>query len=374
MINIQGVYFDGASSDKRSASLYYTDDGRVGLQGQREAIAFDMLTISPRIGNSPRYIEFPNGAQFETTDNDAIDELVKRFSRKAFQGGVHKLESARKFVLATVLVVVLFAWFFVQYGVPYFSREVASMLPDEASQYLGQGVLDAMDETWFEPSDLPAQRQQELQQVFNELLTRLNKNNIRLLFRSSEAVGANAFALPDGTVVFTDALINLSSDNREIASVMLHEIGHLHHRHSLRATIQRFSLAMFVMVVSGDVSTSSSIITAIPVMLVESGYSQDMETEADTYALDYMRHNAIDPEYFARIMEKLQASHSKHFKSCEADANKSLQECLDLAIEENRQSQESGGGVSSYLSTHPATEERIRRFRGNGNENANEGK
>jgi len=366
---IDGLYFDGSSSDKQAAALYYSADGRVGLQGVGQAaIAFDMLKISSRIGDTPRYIEFPNGAQFETHDNDGVDTLVAKFSRRRFQGGIHKLENARRFVLATVLLVVLFAWAFVQYGVPYFSREIASRLPTGASEYLGQGVLDAMDEGWFSPSQLPAQRQQQLQAEFQRILAslrsdQLHTDHLHLVFRKSEKIGANAFALPDGTIVFTDELINLTPDNQEVAAVMLHEIGHLQYRHSLRATIQRFSLAMFVMVVSGDVSTSSSIITAIPVMLVESGYSQDMETEADGFALHYMQQHNMDPEYFARIMEKLQASHSDHFKACEQDDSKTLQQCIELAVRENRQSEQSGDGVTSFLSTHPATAERIKRFR-----------
>jgi Zn-dependent protease with chaperone function len=366
---IEGTYFDGNSSSKQAASLYYTDSGRIGLQGvQREAIAFDMLKISSRIGDTPRYIEFPNGAQFETANNDAVDAMLAKLSGKPFQGGIHRLERAKHFVLATVLLVVLFAWGFVQYGVPYFSRELASSLPAEASRYLGQGVLDAMDKTWFGDSQLAEQRQQELHGVFDDLLASLDLHNIQLAFRQSEKIGANAFALPDGTIVFTDELVNLATDNREIAAVMLHEIGHLQHRHSLRAAIQRFSLAMFVMVVSGDVSTSSSIITAIPVMLVESGYSQGMETEADSFALQYMLQHELDPDSFARIMEKLQASHSDHFKSCQQDSSKTLQQCIDLAVRENRQSAQDGEGVTSYLSTHPATAERIRRFRSAGQE------
>ena len=362
---IKGIYFDGETSDKKEVSLFYTENGRVGIQGvSSESIAFKMLKISPRIGNTARYIEFPNGSQFETEDNDAVDEMLKTFSTKRYHGLAHRLESAKHFILLTVVIVVLFAWGFIQYGVPYLSRELATMLPEEASEYMGKGILEAMDKQWFTESQLSAQKQNDLRQMFNELKDDLGKPNIKLEFRNSETIGANAFALPNGIVVFTDQIINLSGDNNEIMSIMLHEIGHLEHRHSLRAAIQKFSLAMFVMVVTGDVSASSSIITAIPVMLVEAGYSQDMEIEADTFALEYMRANQIDPNYFAIIMEKLEASHTEQFRKCNGD-DKSIQECLELAIERKREQSEKNVGVSSYLSTHPATQERIQRFKSN---------
>ncbi|MCW9004317.1 MAG: M48 family metallopeptidase [Gammaproteobacteria bacterium] len=341
---IKGIYFDGKTSDKKEVLLTYDDTGRITFSGVALApIAFDVLTISSRIGNTPRYISLPTGAQFETEDNDAVDQMVKRFSTGGRVFSIHYLESTRSIIISTILFVVLFAWLFIQYGIPHFSRQLADMLPEEATRVLGQGVLDAMDDHWFDESELAVDRQAVLQDLFKNLADKTRPGKVmKLEFRKGGLLKANAFALPDGTIVFTDELIQLAKDDMEIAAIMLHEMGHLENRDSVRSAIQQFSLAMFVMVVTGDVSTSSSVITAIPFMLVRAGYSQEMEWQADSYAYDYMKLNNMDTNHFANIMASLEASHNKSEKEVP---------------------QNDGESIKDYFSSHPASNERIKRFR-----------
>ena len=355
---IKGYFFTGATSAKTNASLYYNKEGYVGFnEGIKDGVKFDAIKISSRLGNTPRYINFPDGALFETENNDAVDEMVKALSSKALHGLAYKLESAKAFVLFTLITVVFFAWLFIQFGIPYFSKEVASTLPEEASQYMGSGVLEVMDKSWFRKSELSQQRQNKLRALFNGLLK--NNEYYKVEFRLGGKIKANAFALPNGTIVFTDELINLAENDLEIVAIMLHEIGHLKHRHSLRATIQQFSLAMFVMLVTGDVSSSSSIITAIPIILVESGFSQSMEAEADDYSLNYMLQNNINPNYFAVIMEKLEASYLPEYDECAKKG--SIIKCIKEAVLLNK-TNNNKTNVLSYFSTHPSSEDRIKRF------------
>ena len=355
---IKGYLFSGATSAKTKVSLFYNKEGYVGFnEAIGNGVKFDVIKISSRLGNTPRYINFPDGAQFETENNDAIDEMVKTLSSKALNGLAYKLESAKAFVLFTLITVVFFAWILIQFGIPYFSKEIASALPEEASQYMGSGVLEVMDNSWFSKSELSDKRQKKLRTLFNSLLK--DNEHYKLEFRLGGKIKANAFALPSGTIVFTDELISLAENDLEIAAIMLHEIGHLKHHHSLRSTIQQFSLAMFVMLVTGDVSSSSSIITAIPIMLVESGFSQTMETEADDYSLNYMRQNNINPNYFSLIMEKLEASYLPEYDECAEKGNKI--KCIKEAVLLNK-TNNNKTNVLSYFSTHPSSEDRIKRF------------
>ena len=365
---IKGSYFNGETSDKRDVSLYYSENGLIGfIEFDFEETHINECKVSSRIGNTPRYIDLPNGAQFETNDNDAIDAMVDKLSNDSLHGLAHKLESAKSFILFTLVAVILFGWLFIQHGVPALSKQIANILPEEASQYMGQGVLDAMDKSWFSKSQLSEKKQNELRALFHFLLKNIEgSKNYQIEFRLGGKIRANAFALPNGTIVFTDELIKLAENNLEIASVMLHEIGHLKNKHSLRATIQQFSLAMFMMVVTGDVSTSSSIITAIPVMLVESGFSQGMEIEADTYSLNYMLAHDIKPEHFAVMMEKLEASYSPEYLACMENADKDITriKCITDAVKLNRQANKTEAGALEYFSTHPTSKKRIERFRG----------
>ena len=364
---IKGIYFDGETSSKKDVTLYYKENGFIGFEKvDVDEAAFDSVSISSRIGSTQRYINFQNGSMFETNDNAAIDAMVESLSKDSFLGLTHKLERTKSIILMTVIMVIFFAWSFIQFGIPLFSKQIAEHLPDDASQYLGEGVLEAMDKSWFSKSNLSEQRKKRLRVLFKDLLQNISgAEKFELKFRKGGKIRANAFALPNGTIVFTDELINLTENDLEIASIMLHEIGHLENKHSLRATVQQFSLAMFMMAVTGDVSTSSSIITAIPVMLIESGFSQAMEIEADTYSLGYMIKHNIKPEFFAIMMEKLEASYTDEYISC-IEENKNNIQCITNAVKiHKKQINKDNDNLLDYFSTHPASKERISRFLNN---------
>lgn len=342
---IKGRYSDGKTSQMTDVFLYTDASGRIGIKdSHKAAIALSAVRISPRVGNTARYVEFPDGGMFETHENDAIDELASRLNKRGVSSLIHRLESSRRLVAITLLTVSLGAWGFIQFGIPHFSREVAMMLTDEQVSYLGIDVLKTMDEHLLEESELSQERQDELQTLFQSILETLRVDNMRLVFRNGEKIGANAFALPDGTIVLLDELVVLADDNDEIVSIMLHEIGHVQYRHSLRMAIQGFSLAIAITLITGDVSASSSIVTSLPALMIKSGYSRDMETEADTYSLVYMLNHDINPIHFATIMKKLEASHDPETKQ-DSQGKEADEESL-----------------AGYFSSHPGTEDRIRRF------------
>lgn len=343
-------------------SLYADDAGRIGIHGSHKAsIAISAVRISPRIGNTARYIEFPDGGMFESSDNDAIDALVSLQNEGGISGLIHRFESSKRLVALTLVTVMLGGWLFIQFGIPHFSREVAMLLSDEQVSYLGVDVLESMDEYLLEESELSQERQDELQAIFQSILESMQADNMRLEFRKGGKIGANAFALPDGTIVFMDELVVLAEDNNEIVSIMLHEIGHVQNRHSLRMAIQGFSLAIVITMITGDVSASSSIVTSLPAVIIESGYSRDMETEADSYSLVYMLNNDINPIHFAIIMGKLEASHDPDFIKCLEDEGV-VSECLGEAMEAREEDEADEDSMMGYFSSHPGAAERIKRF------------
>ena len=111
----------------------------------------------------------------------------------------------------------------------------------------------------------------------------------RLEFRKSPVIGPNAFALPSGTVVMTDELVNLSVDDRELDGILLHEIGHVKERHALRSVIQNAGVFLLIASLSGDLSQISSAAASLPTVLVHSEYSRTFEREADRFAALYSR-------------------------------------------------------------------------------------
>ena len=73
-----------------------------------------------------------------------------------------------------------------------------------------------------------------------------------LAFRRGRDLGANAFALPDGVIVFTDELIGLLESDAEILAVFAHEYGHVVERHSLRQILQDSAIAVLSFLLIGE--------------------------------------------------------------------------------------------------------------------------
>jgi len=315
----------------------------------------DQLSFTSRVGNTPRFIDFPDQFRFETSDNNEVDQLLKTFAKcghlrlSLVEKWAHKLEASKRFIFSAMALTILSCWIMIQYGIPYFSKELAQALPVELATHIGSGSLDILDESIMSPSELPKTREQQLNAIFTDLLPSDQEDiPFELIFRKSELAGANAFALPSGTIVFTDKMINLAENDDELRTIMLHEIGHVVNRHSLRHVIQQSGLALIVMLITGDVSTSSAVILAIPGLLLEASYSQAIEFEADTYALDHLATHEIAPIHFVRIMKRLEASHQQAIKEKDESHSKD-----NLELERQ---------LSDYFSSHPPTAERLKRF------------
>src|SRR5207245_11457608 len=133
----------------------------------------------------------------------------------------------------------------------------------------------------------------------------------RLLPRACRGLGANAFALPGGAVVITDALVKLARNDDQITAVLAHEIGHVRHRHGLRIALQAAGLAAPAPALFGDATSITSLATTLPVALLQSGYSRELEAEADDYAFQRLREVGVSPKAFAEIMLLLEKSRQK---------------------------------------------------------------
>jgi len=220
------------------------------------------------------------------------------------------------------------------YGIPLLATAIAMRLPATVTDTLGRETMAALDRQVFTASAIPHERQQSLEAAFRQLtMPRGSSASYRLEFRQSDEVGANAMALPSGTIVVTDGLLALAKDDREILGVLAHEAGHVERRHGLRGIVQNSLMGIVVAWIAGDVS---ALAPAAASALLEASYSRDLEREADTFAVEVMRANDIPLENLANILRRLESS--------------------------------SGAtGTSSalrYLSTHPATAERIAQMEG----------
>lgn len=333
MIQISGLAFNHKHEQKTAANLLVDEQGNASLSTQlNKSYKVSQLSISPRIANSTRFITFPNGSLFETGSNDSVDNAIKRFSDLKVKNRSNNNYS----LVVVMLVAVLFSsWSLIHFGIPGVSHYVAMQVPEEMLIDEGQEAFERMDDKYFSESKITQDRQSEITAAFKGLLPLDSyQYKYQLHFRASETIGANALALPSGDIVITDDLVNLAKTDDEINSVLLHEIAHVELRHSVQSVVQTSVLLLGVVAITGDITSLSTVLFAIPALLLDSGYSRGMESEADDYSLAYMLEHDVDPIAFSNIMIKLTDSH------------------------EGRGEKESG-----YWSSHPPSDERIGRFR-----------
>ncbi len=394
---VKGAWFDGATSAMQSAELVLSEDGTVTLsiEGQppRE-VPFEQLTVSPRLGNTPRYLYFEGGGKFETRNNVEIDHWQKQEKGSVWDSWVHGWESQWQMVLGSLLVLVFSVWVVVVYGLPAASQKIAFWLPDEIPQVVGSHALETLDDAFFQPSRLPEQERQRVLEHFQPVLDQYPELPLKVLFREGGSIGPNAFALPDGTLVFTDEMVALSRDDHELLAVLAHEIGHVAERHSLQALVRTSMMGFVLMMVTGDVAASSEILLAVPLFMMELSHSRKFESQADDFALQYLKAEGIDPHHFVHIMSRLEGarscmspvnerSESENGESSDekqsatpeelvseaaqefVDVNDHLQcfRALDNTTEGSLDVEDEEGDWLDYLSSHPSTDDRLEKFR-----------
>ena len=333
MSAIEGNYFDGNYPIAVKAKVTFMDqEASLAAGFSLKNYQKNHLKVSPRICSSRRFITFPDGGQFECDDSSCLNLLPQE---SKFEGIVAWLEERWIIALACVaLISLLFAvgYFF---GLPAAAEHIAPRIPMETQRTIGIQTLTYLDDLeWLNKTNLTIDRQKKIVENFNLLHTDLPLNKYyRLEFRQGAVLGPNAIALPGGIIVITDEMVETAEEMDEILAVLAHEIGHVELHHTMRSVLQNSAIGVVVATVTSDAATLSAAVTGLPVLLAQTKYSRDFETEADDYAFRLLKQKGLSPEAFATLMERL--------------ANKNGNKV----------------GPPSWVSTHPVTSKRINRAR-----------
>jgi predicted Zn-dependent protease len=322
---VDASYFDGRTSRLYRVTLQ-VQDGVAQVRGEAERDApLGELRVSERSRHALRKVTFADGAYLEVRDLAGMAELLHRTGH-ADSWVVRIQQSWRGALAAAVGTVTVLALGYI-YALPVAADWIARAMPPSMEHQLGQGVLAVLDRQMFEPSRFSDQRMDALSARFRELKPPGGEAPPwRLVFRKSR-YGPNAFALPSGDIVLTDEMVRLLDDEDAVMGVLAHELGHLQQRHITRRVIQGAVVTAGAALLFGDVS--SLLTTAAPAM-VDMKYSRDAEREADLYAIAMLRQNGIPLEHLLKVFERLQKVEQQH-----------------------------GAEMAAYLSSHPASEERI---------------
>jgi Zn-dependent protease with chaperone function len=246
---------------------------------------------------------------------------------------------------------------FYYWGTPWLATQLTRQVPLAWETGFAQQAMHDLDEGLLHPSKLPAQRQAELRGRFDALARQVDASLARypgyapplaLSFRSG--LGPNAFALPGGTIVLTDDLVELAAKqgiaDDALAGVFAHEMGHVVHRHTTRLVVEQAVLNVGLGLAVGDVSHVLSVGASA---LTGLAYRRGHEAEADCFAAALMRRSQLPTAPMAELLLGLAASRSPQDKPGAPD-RKGAATHNDSVI-------------GDLLSSHPDTAERARKLK-----------
>jgi len=222
-------------------------------------------------------------------------------------------------IIATIVAVTLCLYFFI---IPFAADLFAQNLPQSYEVNLGNKIYNQI----IANDSIDTLRTSQV----NRFAKQIDFNTdypIQITVVHGDVV--NAFATPGGHIIIYDTLLNELENPDELAGLLSHEATHIKERHSLRAISSDLSRSLFLSILFHDRNGISSVLIANANMLNTLRFSRDMERIADEGAVKIMLKNNIDPDGMIQLL-KLLKRHDKN------------------------------DGDLTYLSTHPATDERIK--------------
>lgn len=139
----------------------------------------------------------------------------------------------------------------------------------------------------------------------------------------------NAFATPGGKVYIYTGLMFYLNQEDDLAGVIGHEIAHADRRHSSKQLQTQYGISVLLGVLTGGQSETVQAIAGTLAGLGSLQFSQDDESEADAFSVEYLADTDYACNGAATFFEKLVADGS------------------------------STSGIEEFLSTHPPSDERV---------------
>lgn len=304
-------HFDGRGSAARAVQVV-AEAGVLRLLGDGGEIRIPIarVRIGDRLGSAPRVIYLEGAGELHSEDHAAVDGLAENLGQGRMAAQIFRLESRLWIALVALLFSIAATWQGLRHGLPLLAEVVAEGVPPGIEAGMGKQALAVLDSWVFQPSTLSVPRQEALRQRLRAVCGKAGDcPTWRLEFRGGGEIGANALALPGGTLVFTDEIVKLARHDDEVIAVAAHELGHIRHRHALRHVLASAGVVLLAQAMVGDLGGIGDLASGLPAFLLQTGYSRAMEREADAHALALMRRTCLPPRRFADILRRLDASH-----------------------------------------------------------------
>jgi hypothetical protein len=205
--------------------------------------------------SSSSLLELPDGALLHCRP----DPLLTQWSESVRAGRPPRRGQMRNAGLALAAALLVWA------GLPVAAESMLPQVPHQIDRHIGQRLLDRLDTLWLQPSDLPAQTQQDWRKRLTDAVAqvcpdaRLPAWNLQFRHGRGDDRSAGAIGLPGGTVVLLDEQLG-----RGTLNAVCRELAQLQQRQGMR-TLARHQPVSLLMGVAFD-DFSSTVAVAWPVL------------------------------------------------------------------------------------------------------------
>jgi Zn-dependent protease with chaperone function len=376
-----GTFYDGKSANKYPVDLLLTKAHLelIFPDGRRIAWAYPTLKLSKTGSKGPVRLERSNPNPNIIPQSVVIED--PHFLDAAHQvvpgalGTIwtqpHKRPLRYALMILAVIALPPFIFAIWVYAIPGMTNAVADRIPTTWEEKLGQNYFQTL---FKEPlKDPDPEMRKALDAISERLLTAVPDQpyHFRIYVHPSKMV--NAMALPGGTIVVFQGLINATETPEELAGVLAHEFQHVLKRHSTRSLVRSEAINLFGLIISGNSDSMTNVILQAGGILEHLRYSRTLESQADAEGMKMMLATRVDPRGMVRVFEKLEEEQhrqlesmkenkSKNKKKSDPKEKKSAKKDSKKKDKEDKVSDEKGITLpewTKYLSTHPEGEDRV---------------
>jgi predicted Zn-dependent protease len=214
---------------------------------------------------------------------------------------------------------------------PVTGRPMLSLVSEEQEIEMGRQAAQEAEQSIGVVND-PA-LQAYVQKVGAELAASSERPELPWSFKVVDDPSPNAFALPGGFIFVTRGLMDLMTNESQLATVVGHEIGHVTARHTVtqvsRAQLAQLGLGLGSIFSPAVGQLSSALGAGLNLLFLH--YTRDAERQADDLGFRYAEQRGYDVREMAKVFEALQRLEGESQQSA----------------------------LPSWLATHPGEPERI---------------
>ncbi len=184
------------------------------------------------------------------------------------------------------------------YILPWIAQSAVAIIPESYDTKMGE--MFSNQNMLFNDVDSSKTK------ILNQFASQLKLSNTKpIKFTVVKSPVVNAYALPDGNIVFYTGIIEVMKTDAELVALIGHEVSHVNHRHSMKMLCRNVSGYLLISALLGDANGVMATIGDNVNSLQSLSFSREYEHEADVEGFKIVTQNHIDPQGMSNLFKRL---------------------------------------------------------------------